>query len=114
MLLDGKKLVVTGVHGEHHDAHGGARLAQRAGGLQTGAVRQTQVHDHDIGLQGAGLPDPLRCRRGLADDLELPVPLERVAQTLANQVVVVDEQHLGTGGRRGAGGHARVTPLLVR
>ena len=52
---------------------------------------------------------------GLADHLELAVALERVPQALADQVVIVDEQHLGAG--RSASGLVvmlGVTPLLVR
>ena len=77
-----------------------AGLAQRAGGLEAAAVGQPQVHDDDVGLEVAGLADGLGGGRRLADHLELAVALERVPQTLADQVVVVDEQNPRAGRRR--------------
>jgi hypothetical protein len=113
-LQRAEQLVVAGVHGQHDDAHRGARLAQGARRLEAAAVGQAQIHDHDVGLQRAGLAHALGGGGGLADDLELPVALERVPQALADQVMIVDEQDLGAGAGHGAGRHARVTPLLVR
>jgi hypothetical protein len=83
-------------------------------GLEAAAVGQPQVHDHDVGLQGARLAHRLGGRGGLADDLELAVALECVSQPLTNQVVIVDKEDLGARGRRRTGRHAWVTPLLER
>jgi hypothetical protein len=86
-----EELIVTGVHGQHDDAHGRAGLAQGPGSVQAAAVGQSKVHDHDIGLEGTRLPDRLIGGGGLAHDLELPIALESVAEPAADEVVVVDE-----------------------
>src|SRR5436190_2201819 len=65
------------------------------------------------GPVGAGLPYGFGGRRGLADHLELAVALERVPETLADKVMIIDEQHLGARRRRGASGHTRYSSLLV-
>jgi hypothetical protein len=45
-----EELVVARVHGQYNDAHGGTGLPQRPGRFQPAAVRQAQVHDHNLGL----------------------------------------------------------------
>ena len=70
----------------------GLRLAHLAGGVETAAVGQPDVEDDDVGgvlgddRASASATDP-----GLADDGEVSRALERASQSLADQLVVVDE-----------------------
>jgi hypothetical protein len=41
-------------------------------------------------MQRTGLPDRLRGRAGLTNNLKLPVALESVPQAFANQVMIVN------------------------
>jgi hypothetical protein len=68
--------------------------------LDTGAVRQADIHDHEIGQIPTGRLDRLcgRSRRG--DDREPRTPLEQRDESLADDLVVVhdeDPEHRGDG-----------------
>ena len=83
--------------------------------VEAAAVGQPDVADDDVGLE-LGRRDawPRRTDEPSADDREVRVAVECAAQTLTNQVVVIDEQHgvghgflqiegVARGLRRGAG-----------
>ena len=56
----------------------------------------------DVGLETARLLDRLRDRAGLGDDLESLAPVEQGDETLADDLVVVDDEE-SRSGRAGAG-----------
>ena len=81
---------------EDHDAGAGMALAHLLGRVDALAVegrRHPDVGDEDLGLQRGGTLDDLVVVRGHPDDLEVRVPLDQGADTLADDEVVVGQEH---------------------
>ena len=90
----GDRLLLA-VHGEHHHPGLGDGLPQAAGGLDPVEHRHGDVHEHEVRLQRDGQADGLLAVSRFADHLEAGF-LHRPPQSLAQQLVVVDEQQTGT------------------
>ena len=76
----------------------GADLAAR---LDTRAVGQADIHDDDVRLELARHLERLGDAAGLGHDLEAFPPIEQGDETLADDLVVVDDEKAqGTGERR--------------
>ena len=70
--------------------------------LDAVAVREPHVEHRDVRM---GRRDAAECffgRPGLADDLEIGLLLEQLAQTAANDLVVVEEEDAGRHDRHSA------------
>ena len=89
---DGVHHVLLLLGDRQHDDPGERRVAAHvAGRLDTSHARHVQIHDHDVRRVLAHDLERLRPARGLADDVDALL-LEQVAQTRAEQVVIVHEQ----------------------
>ena len=71
----------------------GQPLAQRAQELDPGAVRQLQVHEHDLRPHQVGAPHPVRHRAGLRDDGHALGPVHDLRDAATDHLVVVDDHH---------------------
>ena len=80
----------------------GQPLAQRAQELDPRAVRQLQVHEHDLRPHQVGAPHPVRHRAGLRDDRHALGAVHELRDAATDHLVVVDDHH-GDGTRGGAG-----------
>ena len=87
----GEERVPVGVRGEDQHLRLRADAAHLATGLDAGAVRQPEVHDHDVRLDAAGDVDGLAHGAGLADDDELASLREQVGQTPPHDGVVIHD-----------------------
>ena len=67
-----------------------AELAERLDAVHAGHL---DVHQDDVGPQLLGAGDALGAVRRLADDLDVVLDLQEGAQSAADHLVVVDEQH---------------------
>ena len=88
-----EELVVAGVHREDDDADLRVLGAHLAAGVEAVAVGQAHVEDHDVGVEQREQTTGVAQRAGLTDDLEVAVSFEGPAQALADELVVVDEEH---------------------
>jgi hypothetical protein len=60
--------------------------------LDSAAVGQAHIHDHEIGLKAIGHGDRLFDAACLGHDLELLAPLQQGNKALADHLMVVDDQ----------------------
>ena len=63
-----------------------------ATGFDARAVGQSDVHDHEVGLEARRQRDRLGDRPGLRHDLEAHAAVEQRDQALADDLVVVDDE----------------------
>ncbi|MNP23896.1 hypothetical protein D3C76_1166240 [compost metagenome] len=80
--------------GDHHDAHVRLAAQQLAGRLEAADARHLQIHQHDIGVQLTGQLQRGLARFGLANDLQALYVGKHAGNTGANQIVIIDHQHL--------------------
>jgi len=100
--------LVVGERGEHD--HSGLRQLSPdlATGLDTRAVRQPDVHHHDVGLVKSSLGDRFFDGPRFGDDLEPRPAIEQCDEPLSNDLMVVDDEQAKRSGGRGFG-HRHVT-----
>ncbi len=85
--------LVVGERREHQAGDLGVLRADLAADLDAVAVGQADVEDGDVRARGRDAPVRLLGGAGLADDLEVVLGLEQVAQAAADDLVVVEEEH---------------------
>jgi len=83
--------VVAVVGGEDDEARGRELLADANDGGDTAKARELEVHEGDIGLQGAEEVDGFDAIAGLADDFDLRDGGEQSSESLTDYVVVLDD-----------------------
>ena len=71
----------------------GWRRADLAAGLDAVAVLQAHVEHGDVGVEGVDPADGLGLGARLADDLDVALGLEQVAQAPPDDLVVVEQEH---------------------
>ena len=71
----------------------GSRLADRAARFHAAAIRQADIHDHDVGLRLRRRVDRFLHRSGFADDGDLGAPREQRPQPFADDLVIVADEH---------------------
>ena len=74
-------------------------LGDAAQGFEPAHSRHHEVHDYDVGLEGAGLLDRLFARGGLAYDVEIWLGVEQLAEPGAEHRMVVCQKDLDRVGR---------------
>ena len=107
--------------GQHEATRSGSLRAHLPTDLHTVAVGEADVEDGDVGPDRADAADGLLRAVGLTDDLDVVLGLEEVAQSTADDVVVVHQEHAdrhrailaGAGGRRQRTRVARTVGTLV-
>ena len=77
----------------------GSTAADGAAHLDAGAVGQPRVEDGDVGAQRRDARGRLLGRAGLADDLDVTGGLQQRAQPLADDLVVIEQEHPDGRGR---------------
>src|SRR5207253_10535292 len=77
---------------QHYDPRQRCDRGDVARRLDAAHARHVEIHDDDVGRDLAHEPHRLAAGRGFADDLDTLL-LEQVAETRAEKVVVVDDQH---------------------
>jgi hypothetical protein len=98
--------VLVAVEGGEDDEAGGGRFGADAGdGVDAAELGELQVHEGDVGSEGAVEGDGFESVGGFADDLDAGHDLEERDETLADDVVVVDDQDANW---RGGVGHTFV------
>ena len=95
--------LVLGERGQHDAGDLRVPGADLAADLDPVAVGQPDVEDGHVGRGGRDPPVGLLGRSGLADDLEVVLRLEQLAQPAADDLVIVEQEH--------AGGHRFSLPL---
>ncbi len=92
-------------HGQHPDRDLRSLGSNGANRLDPTHPRHPQVHQDQVRPQTPGRRNPLRPVRCLADDLEASIRVQDLHDAIAEQRVVIDEQHLD---------HVISSPMLRR
>src|SRR2546422_10722061 len=84
---------------EHEALGASLLLSDAAQGFEPAHSRHHEVHDYDVGLEGAGLLDRLFIRGGLAYDVEIWLGAEQLAEPGTEHRMVVCKKDLARVGR---------------
>ena len=88
---------------------GGVQLAESSGGLDAVHAGHADVHEDDVGVQGAGLGEGHLAVTGLTDDLDVGLGLQDEPEPGAQQRLVVHQQDADRHVRGPAVGSVAVT-----
>src|SRR5262249_18154401 len=92
----GEDGIVVLEEGDDEDAGGGAGGDDGADGVDAALAGELKVHQDDVGEEVEGDGDGLGAVRGLADELEVGDGGDQLAQPLAEEGMVFDDQDTET------------------
>ena len=94
----GEERLVVVVRRQDQGADGGVLGPDRAADVDARAVRETRVEDGDVRAECGDAPGGLVGRGRLADDLDVTLCLEQLADPAPGYLVVVEEEDADRGG----------------